>query len=150
MDAIDRRLVALLQGDATLAYAQLADAVGLSPSAVHGRVRSLRASGAIRRTTIDVDAAAFGRPITAYVLVHGAAWLGGEPTRGALAALPRLEEAHVIAGDASLLLKARAASTEDLQDALRQVYELAGVASTESIVVLETFFERPIDVGAGA
>ncbi len=144
MDDIDKMLIRLLQEDATQSYAVLGKAVGLSAGAAHERVRKLRERGVIRRTTIEVDPAAVGREVVAYVLVDGGAWMGG--SAGRLAAVAAVEEAHVIAGPASVLLKVRTASTKELQDVLRQVFEVDGVTGTQSIVVLETFFERPVHI----
>jgi Lrp/AsnC family leucine-responsive transcriptional regulator len=145
MDDIDRALLALLQADAAQPYAALGQAVGLSPGAVHERVRKLRDRGVIRRTTIEVDPAAVGRGVLAFVMVRASAWMGDHATREALASLPDVEEAHVIAGDADLLLKIRTTSTASLQGALRQLFKVDGVTGTEAVVVLETFFERPPD-----
>ncbi|MGW4800699.1 Lrp/AsnC family transcriptional regulator [Nonomuraea sp. MG754425] len=142
MDEIDRMLVGLLQEDATQSYAALGAAVGLSGGAAHERVRKLRERGVIRRTTIEVDHAALGRAVTAYVLVQGGSWMGD--AGAALAAIPEVEEAHVIAGPASVLLKVRTAGTGELQDVLRRIFEVAGVTGTQTVVVLETFFERSL------
>jgi DNA-binding Lrp family transcriptional regulator len=135
-----------LQRDATQSYAVLAQIVGLSPGAVHERVRKLRESGVIVRTTVDVDPAAIGRGVLAYVLINANTWMGGDETAKALAAIPAVEEAHVIAGAATLLIKVRAATTEDLQATLKTLFDVEGVSGTQTIVVLETFFERPVDV----
>ncbi len=143
MDEIDRKLIGLLQEDATRSYASLGKEVGLSGGAAHERVRKLRERGVIRRTTIEVDPAAIGRDVVAYVLVDGSTWMGDAADR--LAAIPAVEEAHVIAGPASLLLKVRTAGTRQVQEVLRQVFEVEGVTSTQTVVVLETFFERPSD-----
>ncbi|MBD0693911.1 Lrp/AsnC family transcriptional regulator [Streptomyces sp. CBMA123] len=144
MDDIDRGLLALLLEDATLSYAALGQAVGLSAGAAHERVRKLRERGVIRRTTIEVDPAALGLTVLAHVLVDSNAWMGDPPTKEALLALPAVEEAHIVAGPASLLLKVRTSRTEELQDVLRQLHAVPGVTSTSTIVVLETFFERPL------
>ncbi|MFI7423589.1 Lrp/AsnC family transcriptional regulator [Nonomuraea sp. NPDC049684] len=142
MDEIDRTLIGLLLEDATQSYAALGKAVGLSSGAAHERVRKLRERGVIRRTTIEVDQDALGRTVTAYVLVDGASWMGD--SAGLLAEIPAVEEAHVIAGPASLLLKVRTSSTKELQDVLRQIFEVDGVTGTQTVVVLETFFERTL------
>src|ERR1700735_2612178 len=149
MDDIDLALLALLQDDATRPYAALGQAVGLSPGAAPERVRKLRERGVIRRTTIDVDPAAVGRAVLAFVLVRAGAWMGGDGTADALAALPEGQEAQFTAGAAALLLKVRAASTAGLQAALRRIYGVDGVTGTEAIVVLQTFFERPAVPGSG-
>lgn len=143
MDEVDRVLIARLQNDATESYAALGQAVGLSAGAAHDRVRKLRERGVIRRTTIDVDPAAIGRGVLAYVLIEANAWMGEQATRDALAAVPAIQEAHVIAGPATLLVKVRTETTDALQAVLRQLFNVAGVSGTQTVVVLETFFERP-------
>ncbi|MFI5657291.1 Lrp/AsnC family transcriptional regulator [Streptomyces sp. NPDC051684] len=142
MDEVDRRLIAALQRDATTAYAALGKEVGLSAGAAHERVRKLRERGVIRRTTVDVDPAAVGQGVLAYVMVDSTAWMG--ESAAAFAAIPELVEAHVIAGSAAVLVKVRSATTEQLQDVLRRLYAIDGVSGTQATVVLETFFERPV------
>jgi DNA-binding Lrp family transcriptional regulator len=145
MDDIDRALLMQLQRDATQSYAALGQTVGLSAGSAHERVRKLRERGVIRRTTIDVDPAEVGRGVLAFVMLEANAWMGDTPTRDELAALPEIQEAHIIAGSASLLVKIRTATTEELQGVLRRVFDIKGVTGTQTIVVLETFFERPVD-----
>ncbi|GIG70131.1 Lrp/AsnC family transcriptional regulator [Phytomonospora endophytica] len=145
MDEIDRRILARLQSDATESYAALGKAVGLSSGAAHERVRKLRERGIILRTTVDVDPVALGRGVLSYVLIDAKSWMGEPATGEALAEIPEVEEAHIIAGAGTLLVKIRTATTQNLQDVLRRLYTVEGVASTQSIVVLETFFERPPD-----
>jgi DNA-binding Lrp family transcriptional regulator len=149
VDEIDRKLLAELQRDATSPYAALGASIGLSAGSTHERVRKLREARVIRRTTIDVDPAAVGRGMLAFVMVKASAWMGGAPTAAALAALPEVTEAHMVAGGASLLVKIRTGTTEQLQDTLRDIYAIDGVTGTQTIVVLETFFERPVTPGAG-
>lgn len=143
MDDVDRTLVALLLQDATRSYAALGAEVGLSAGAAHERVRKLRANGTIRRTTVEVDPAALGQGVLAFVLVDSSAWMGDSAE--AFAAVPEVQEAHVIAGTAAVLVKVRASTTERLQDVLRRLYDIPGVSGTQATVVLETFFERPLD-----
>ncbi|MBM7172607.1 Lrp/AsnC family transcriptional regulator [Streptomyces sp. G44] len=142
MDDVDRKLIVALQRDATTAYAALGREVGLSAGAAHERVRKLRERGVIRRTTIEVDPTALGRGVLAFVMVESSAWMGD--SADAFAAIPEIQEAHVIAGSASVLVKVRAATTEQLQDVLRRLYSIEGVSGTQATVALETFFERPV------
>ncbi|MEU4356382.1 Lrp/AsnC family transcriptional regulator [Streptomyces virginiae] len=142
MDDIDRALVLRLQQDAGQSYAALGTAVGLSAGATHERVRKLRERGVIRRTTVDVDPAAVGSGVLAYVMVDSNAWMG--ESADDFAAIPEIQEAHIIAGSASVLVKVRTASTEQLQDVLRRLYAINGVSGTHATVVLDTFFERPL------
>ncbi|MCQ4209834.1 MULTISPECIES: Lrp/AsnC family transcriptional regulator [Streptomyces] len=145
MDDIDRRLIAALQQDATTSYAALGKEAGLSAGAAHERVRKLRERGVIRRTTVDVDPAALGQGVLAFVMVESSAWMG--ESADAFAAIPELVEAHVIAGSASVLVKVRTATTGQLQDVLRRLYAIEGVSGTQATVSLETFFERGVAAG---
>ncbi|MFF3349587.1 Lrp/AsnC family transcriptional regulator [Streptomyces sp. NPDC002779] len=142
MDDVDRQLLVLLQQDAAQSYAALGQAVGLSAGATHERVRKLRERGVIRRTAVEVDPAAVGKGVLAFVMVDSTRWVGDSGDR--FAAIPEIQEAHVIAGSASVLVKIRTATTEGLQDVLRRIYAIDGVSGTHATVVLETFFERPV------
>jgi Lrp/AsnC family transcriptional regulator, leucine-responsive regulatory protein len=144
MDDVDRTLLGRLQHDATQAYAALGQAVGLSAAAAHERVRKLRASGVIQRTTVTVDPDSVGLGVLAFVLVDADSWMG--EAQDAFAAIPEIEEAHVIAGPASMLLKVRTSDTPSLQRVLRQIFDIEGVTGTNTIVVLETAFTRPINL----
>jgi len=146
MDDVDRELLKLLQQDAGMPYTALGKAVGLSAGAAHDRVRKLRERGVIRRTTIEIDPGALGRGVLAFVMVDANAWMGDPSTREALAQIAEIEEAHIVAGAASVLVKVRTASTEELQQALRRIFGVDGVTGTDAIVVLETFFERPVHI----
>jgi DNA-binding Lrp family transcriptional regulator len=146
MDDVDRELLKLLQQDAGVPYTALGKSVGLSAGAAHDRVRKLRERGVIRRTTIEIDPSAVGRGVLAFVMVDANAWMGDPSTREALAQIAEIEEAHIVAGSASVLVKVRTASTEELQQALRRIFGVDGVTGTDAIVVLETFFERPIHI----
>lgn len=96
--------------------------------------------------TVDVDPATVGRGVLAFVMLGANEWMGEEATRDALAAIPEAQEAHILAGAASVLVKIRTATTEDLQAVLRRLFAIDGVTSTQTIVVLESFFECPVDV----
>lgn len=145
VDETDRALIAELQRDATQAYAALGAAVGLSAGAAHERVRKLRERGVIRRTTVEVEPAALGQGVLAFVMVDSSAWMGD--SAAAFAAIPEIQEAHVIAGAASVLVKVRTGTTEQLQQVLRRLYAIEGVSGTQATVALETFFERPVSAG---
>lgn len=148
VDRVDRALLVELVRDATQSYANLGQAVGLSAGSAHERVRKLRERGVIRRTMVDVDPEAVGLGVLAFVMLNGNAWMGDAATREALAAVPEILEAHIVAGSAAVLVKVRTGSTKELQAVLRRIYEIDGVAGTQTIVVLTTSFERSLSLEA--
>lgn len=145
LDEVDRRLLALLQADASRPYAALGEAVGLSAGAAHERVRKLRERGVIRGTVADVDPVRIGRGVLAFIMVDATAWMGD--SADAFAAIAEIQEAHIVAGSSSVLVKVRTSNTEELQRVLRKLFAIDGVSGTQAIVVLETFFERAVHAG---
>ncbi len=140
MDPTDRRIVALLENDARLTYGEVGKRVGLAASSVHDRVRKLEKAGVLRGYRADVDFAAAGLPITAFVsLALRPSSPADIPSR--VAELPLVESVYSVAGDNSYVLVVRAPSTtalEELLDALRAKLEVV----TRSTIVLSTPFER--------
>ena len=63
LDAFDRRLLSLVQRDASLTSDELATDVGLSPSAIQRRLKRLRSKGVISGVHAMVEPASVGRPI---------------------------------------------------------------------------------------
>jgi Lrp/AsnC family leucine-responsive transcriptional regulator len=148
MDAKDRKILRLLEGDARLTYADVGAEVGLAASSVHARIRKLERSGVIRGYRADVALDAVGLPITAFVsLALRPESAPDVPAR--VAELPLVESCYSVAGDNSYVLVVRAPSTralEDVLDALRAKLEV----TTRSTVVLSTPFERRPMVSPGS
>ncbi|MBL1421644.1 MAG: Lrp/AsnC family transcriptional regulator [Alphaproteobacteria bacterium] len=69
MDQIDRKILDILQQDASIRNVDLADRVGLAPSSCLRRVRILWQSGIITRSVILTDAEKMGRHVKAIVSV---------------------------------------------------------------------------------
>jgi len=134
-------LLGLLSEDANLPFRTLADRLGLSPAAVHERVRKLRLAGTIRRTTIEIDGEAIGRPLLAFVHVDTEGW-GKTTALLALQGDPRVEEIHAVAGDTCMVLKVRCEGTKALEGLLKRVYDIPGVKGTQSYIALNTYLER--------
>lgn len=147
IDAIDRKLLGELAGQADLSYADLGRRVALSAPAVHERVKRLRASGHIKGTAALIDGPAVGKPLLAFIHVDTAGW-GKTQELMALSELPELEEIHSVTGDTCMLLKARLESSQALEGLLAQIYDLPGVRSTRTYVVLSTYLERPTQAAA--
>ncbi|MBX2830247.1 MAG: Lrp/AsnC family transcriptional regulator [Rhodospirillales bacterium] len=67
LDPIDTKILRLLQDNADIPNAELADKIGLSPSACLRRVAKLRDTGVIRKTVAVIDPAHIGRPLSAVI-----------------------------------------------------------------------------------
>jgi DNA-binding Lrp family transcriptional regulator len=141
MDTTDRKLLAWLAKDATRPLKELGERLGLSAPSVHERLRKLRLSGIIRRTTVEVDGERAGRPLLAFVHVDTEGW-GKSPVMLALEDDPRIEEIHSVAGDTCIIIKARCENTKELEGILKRIYDIEGVRGTQSYIALSTLLER--------
>ena len=143
MDPKDRKILALLQADARLGYADIGKEVGLAASSVHDRVRKLEKAGVIRGYRADIDHEQAGFPISAIVSL---ALRPGSPNDvpALIEEFELVESCYSVAGDNSYALVVRAPSTKDLEellDALRAKLEVV----TRATIVLSTPFEhRPV------
>lgn len=143
MDALDRKLLALLSVNAETPYRELGEKLGLSAPSVFERVKKLKSQGIIRGTTISVDGEAIGRPLLAFVHINSDGW-GKTPELMAIEDDPRVEEIHAVAGDACMILKVRCESTKALEELLKRIYDVPGIKSTRSYIALNTYLERSV------
>jgi Lrp/AsnC family leucine-responsive transcriptional regulator len=146
IDDFDRKLLGVLVDDATVSYAALGQRVGLSAPAVHERVKRLKRTGAIRRTSALIDPTAVGKPLLAFIHVDTAGWCKSQALL-AIERFPEVEEIHSVTGDTCLLLKIRAANTQALEGLLAHLYAVPGVSATRSYVALSTQLERSVQPG---
>jgi DNA-binding Lrp family transcriptional regulator len=146
IDDFDRKLLGVLVEDASVSYAELGQRVGLSAPAVHERVKRLRRTGAIRRTSAIIDPTAVGKPLLAFIHVDTAGWCKSQALL-AIERFPEVEEIHSVTGDTCLLLKVRAENTQALEGLLAHLYAVPGVSATRSYVALSTQLERPVQPG---
>jgi Lrp/AsnC family transcriptional regulator, leucine-responsive regulatory protein len=146
IDDFDRKLLGVLVEDATVSYAALGQRVGLSAPAVHERVKRLKRTGAIRRTSALIDPTAVGKPLLAFIHVDTAGWCKSQALL-AIERFPEVEEIHSVTGDTCLLLKIRAANTQALEGLLAHLYAVPGVSATRSYVALSTQLERSVQPG---
>ncbi|WP_117195308.1 Lrp/AsnC family transcriptional regulator [Rhizobium terrae] len=143
LDSFDRRILAALAADADRSYAALGEKVGLSPPAVHERVKRLKRSGVIRDVVARLDGTAVGKPLIAFVHVEAAGW-GKSERLMQIARFPEVEEMHSVAGDASMILKVRMESPQALEFLLGQIHSVPGVRGTKSYIALSTYLDRPV------
>jgi len=143
----DARLLAILQADGRRSYADLGMDVGMAGPSAHERVKKLEARGVIRGYSADVNPAALGLGVLAFIWVTQAPGTVAADLMPAFEAIPEIEECHHITGEADYLLKIRAADMEHLGRVVRQIQTTEHVFATETDVVFTTGFEgRPLPV----
>lgn len=107
LDLIDRKIVAELMRDSTLAVAQIADRVGLSQTPCWKRIQKLEATGVLSGRVALADPAKLGFGLTVFVGIeapdHSAEWR--ETFARATESLPQILEVYRTAGQVHYLLR---------------------------------------------
>ena len=132
LDARDRQILDILSTTARISTSELARQVGMSAPAVRERVNRLEEAGDIRGYRADIDPAALGLPVAAWVRVRPGP--GQLPKIAELARRsPEVAECHRITGDDCFLLKVHGPSIEGLE-ALLDSFLMFGQTTTAVVV----------------
>ena len=144
IDAIDRKILNLLQSDGRMSNADLAERIHLSPSACLRRVRRLEDDGVIEGYVMLVAQAAIGKPASIFVEIT----LSGqneetlEAFESAVVTCPDIMECHLMSGDADYLLRVLAADAADYERVHKILARLPGLARARSSFVLRTVSKK--------
>jgi Lrp/AsnC family transcriptional regulator len=107
MDAIDRKILAVIQEDASLSVAEIGNRVGLSSTPCWKRMQRLEAEGVIRKRVAILDQDKLGFGVTVFVSVetgdHSQEWL--DKFAQVVGAMPQVMEFYRMAGDVDYMLR---------------------------------------------
>jgi len=139
LSGIDRKIIRSLSDNSRVSWVHLGAEVGLSASACQRRVESLRASGVIRRYTIEVDPEAVGRPIHAIVQikVERQDVETAREFRERLSSYPEISGFYKLSGAVDYLIHLHVADIGELSHFLdNRLLALDGVVDASSTIVL--------------
>ena len=150
LDAIDRKLLDLLQRDAETPLAQLARAVNLSSTPCWRRVQRLRAKGYVTRHVALVDRNKVNLGVTVFVGVrtnqHNQAWF--ERFRDSVRDIPEVVEFYRMSGEVDYLLRVVVpdiAAYDGVYKRLIASVELSDVSSSFAMEELKYTTALPLD-----
>lgn len=146
MDELDRRILSVLQEDATLPVEKIAARVNSSKSPVWSRIRKLREAGVIARQVAILDAAKVARDEVFFVTIktsaHSTEWL--ERFAAAVAGMGEVQEAHRLAGEIDYLLKVRVKDTRAFDAFYKRLVSEVELFSVTSMLSMETLKETTV------
>ncbi len=141
IDPVNRRILAELADDVRLSTADLARRIGMSAPSVRERVRRLEEAGVIRGYRLDIDPAALGVPVAAWVRVRPGP--GQLPKIAALAErTPQVSQCYRVSGEDCFLMLIHVPTIGDLEVLLDQF--LIHGQTTSSFVVATPVPPRPV------
>lgn len=140
LDRIDLRILRVLQDDARITHQKLAEAVHLSASSVHERVKRLQRDGFILgyRAQLNPDKLGAALMVFVEVLLDRTVHDVMDTFKAAVQVRPEILEAHLVAGGFDYLLKTRVADMAAYREFIGSViWTLPGVRETRTYAVME-------------
>jgi Lrp/AsnC family transcriptional regulator len=139
MDEIDRKLLQILQEDATQSIAQMAERVGLSPTPCWKRIQKLETRRVITRRVAIVDPDGVGLGLTVFVAIeagaHSPEWL--ERFGAAVGAMPEVMELYRMAGDIDYMLRVAVADMAEYDRFYKRLINAAPMKNATSRFAME-------------
>jgi Lrp/AsnC family transcriptional regulator len=139
LDALDRKILAEIQRDATPSLDDLAARVGASKTPVWNRIRKLREAGVIDRQVAVLNPEAVGLGACFFVLIrtsqHEPGWL--EKFVAAVDAMPEIVSAHRLAGEIDYILQVRVADARAYDAFYRRLIAHVSIFNVTSLLSME-------------
>lgn len=146
MDQLDRKILALLQRDATLPVERIAELTNSSKSPVWSRIRKLREQGVIDRQVAILNPIKVGWDEVFFVSIktssHSADWLNR--FHAAIDGFGEIQEAHRLAGEIDYLLKVRVRDTRSYDAFYKRLVAHIDLYSVTSSLSMEVLKETTI------
>ena len=150
MDALDRKILRLLQEDATLPVAAIAERVGLTATPCWRRIQKLEEAGIIRRRVALLDRARLNLGVTVFVAVrtnqHNMTWY--ERFARIVSAIDEIVGFYRMSGDVDYLLHVVVpdiAGYDAVYKRLIAEIELSDVSSSFAMEVIKETTRLPLD-----
>lgn len=145
IDAIDRKLLRVLQENSQKSVQELGEAAGLSPSACHRRLKALEERGIIAGYRAVLNAAALGFTMQFFIEVglSSQSEASLDAFEAAVGDIPEVLECHLMAGQSDYLLRVLCRDPEDFERLHRRLAaRLPGVARLHSNMSIRTVKSR--------
>jgi Lrp/AsnC family transcriptional regulator len=139
LDLIDRRILSLLQEDATVPVAEIADRVGLSQTPCWKRIKRLEGEGVIERRVALLNRDRLGLDVTVIVAIrtvhHSDEWL--QTFAEGVAKIPEVVEFYRMSGEIDYLLKVVARDIADYDRIYRKLTKVAPLHDVSSSFAMQ-------------
>lgn len=139
LDRTDRKILAILQEDSSLAVSEVASRVGLSQTPCWRRIQRLRADGVIERTVSLVRPEAVGLGLTVFIAIealdHSPEWLNRFTS--VVSAMPEVMEVHRMAGEIDYLVRVAVADMAAFDAFYRKLIEAVPLKNVSSHFAME-------------
>ena len=138
VDTLDARLIELLAAEPRVGMLEASRRLGVARGTVQARLDRLHRRGVVTGYGPDVDPAALGHRVTAFVTLEIRQVGGHDPVAARLAEIPGVLEVHTITGPGDMLCRVVARTNADLQRVIDAIVAVAGVVRASTVIALAT------------
>jgi Lrp/AsnC family leucine-responsive transcriptional regulator len=142
LDDTDRKILALLQSDARRTNADIAEKVGMTAPSVFERIRKLEQRGVIQSYTVNVDATALGRSLTAFIRLTLAFDEKHDAGIRAISRDPEVLECYTLAGEDCLIVKTKVADPHQLEALINRIRRQVTTLRSVTMIALSAWKEN--------
>ena len=138
IDRLDAALIELLAAEPRVGVLEASRRLSVARGTVQARLERLQERGVITGYGPEVDPAALGYEVTAFITLEIRQAGGHDPVAERLAAIPEVLEAHTITGSGDMLCRVVARTNADLQRVLDAIVSTEGVVRSATLISLAT------------
>jgi DNA-binding Lrp family transcriptional regulator len=138
VDGLDARLINLLSEQPRLGVLECSRRLGVARGTVQARLDRLQRDGVIIGFGPDLEPAALGFAVMAFVTLEISQGQGHDIVAQHLATIPEVLEAYTITGPADLICRIVARSNADLQRVIDQVVAHDTIVRSSTVIALAT------------
>jgi DNA-binding Lrp family transcriptional regulator len=136
VDALDCRILLLLLTEPGIGVLGASRRLGVARGTVQARLDRMQQRGVVRTFAPQVDPAAVGYPVTAFITLEIRQGRGHDPVVAHLSAIPEVLEAHTITGTGDLMIRVVARDNADLQRVIDRVVDDGHVLRASTVIAL--------------
>jgi DNA-binding Lrp family transcriptional regulator len=138
IDRLDAALIELLAAEPRVGVLEASKRLGVARGTVQARLDRMAERGVITGYGPEVDPAALGYEVTAFITLEIRQAGGHDPVAERLAAIPEVLEVHTITGAGDMLCRVVARTNADLQRVLDAIVSAEGVIRSATLISLAT------------
>jgi DNA-binding Lrp family transcriptional regulator len=138
IDRLDAALIELLAAEPRVGVLEASRRLRVARGTVQARLDRMQERGVITGYGPEVDPAALGYEVMAFITLEIRQAGGHDPVAARLAAIPEVLEVHTITGAGDMLCRVVARTNADLQRVIDAIVDVAGVERASTVIALAT------------
>ncbi len=147
LDAIDRKILKFLIGNARMPFLEIARECGISGAAIHQRIKKLEDAGVVLGSRLVVDPKKLGFDVCAFISIRIQDPKLQLQVVEKLKHIPEIVECHFITGTYNVMVKLYCVDNDHLMKTIFEgILPVPGISTTQTYISLDETFQRQVYV----